>query len=111
MLILDKNHCVISVSLTDSMDFLINPENRRIGLDRIAGVTVSTVFLLSEDSEQMPFETMIFDGSDNELTYRYATYQEAVLGHADAIELVKEEQAREWYDRMREPDCFDYSAE
>lgn len=67
--------------------------NRRVGRDEIGGVSVSTVFLGLDygypSRGPILFETMIFGGSHDQHQVRYATWNEAVAGHAAAVELVR----------------------
>lgn len=70
--------------------------NRRIGNDTILiddeEVRVSTVFLGIDHSlggsEPELFETMIFGGKHDQYQERYATREEAIIGHSDAVKLV-----------------------
>lgn len=68
--------------------------NRRVAYDEIEGYRISTVFLAIDHSfggEPRWFETMIFGLDDTADLYckRYATWQDAVAGHADAVQKVK----------------------
>lgn len=62
----------------------------------VGDVEVSTVLLMSPANifGQPPliFETMIFGGEHDEYTYRYYTKAEALLGHDQAVQLVKQAQ-------------------
>ena len=55
------------------------------------GVRISTVFLGLDHSlssgKPILFETMIFGGEHNEYQERYATWEEAEIGHRQAVEL------------------------
>lgn len=59
----------------------------------VGGVTVSTIFLGTDHGFGGPplwFETMIFGRPDeDEYQVRYETYDEALIGHGRAVELVK----------------------
>jgi hypothetical protein len=67
---------------------------RRVGEDTIKGVRVSTVFLgmihafCIEDKDQW-FETMVFGGEMSEHQERYATWAEALEGHARTVSKVQ----------------------
>lgn len=69
--------------------------DRSIAKDSIGDARVSTVFLVIDHSfdggDPVVFETMIFwDGNDlDNWCDRYTTYDDAVAGHAVAIDLVK----------------------
>lgn len=58
------------------------------------GVRVSTVFLGLDHSfgggPVLLWETMIFGGKHNDYQRRYATFDEAVLGHAEAVALARD---------------------
>lgn len=69
-----------------------------IGVPRAPGsVLVSTVFLVldhdfSGEGPPRVFETMIFrDGKADDFQRRYATWDEAMAGHLEAVEAVKAE--------------------
>jgi hypothetical protein len=68
-------------------------ENRRVALDEINGVTVSTVFLGLDhghgSGEPVLFETMVFGGALDEEQERYTTWDAAEEGHAAMVERVK----------------------
>lgn len=73
--------------------------DRSIGDDRIGNARVSTVFLginynMRMGGEPILFETMIFGGPLNDEQWRYATYDEAERGHAEAVVSVKKAQAQ-----------------
>lgn len=59
------------------------------------GVVVSTVFLGIDHSwtgaNPILYETMIFGGEHDQDQWRYATLDEAVLGHQAAIALVRDD--------------------
>jgi hypothetical protein len=68
---------------------------RHVGNDFLPnGVHVSTVFLgidhnFRQEGAPLLFETMIFGGQHDEYQERYATKDEAIAGHAKALELAK----------------------
>lgn len=78
-------------------------EERHLFKTEIDGVLISTVFLGIDHAfgGQSPilYETMVFKGGslDDELTLRYATYDEAAIGHEQTVEAV-----RVWLARQRE---------
>ena len=73
--------------------------NRTIAVDRVGDARISTVFLgLDHAYDVGPpliFETMIFGESHalDQEQWRYATREEALEGHARAVEIVRLEQA------------------
>lgn len=68
---------------------------RRILLDEIGGVKISTVFLgLNHRWGEGPpilFESMIFGGKYDQDMERYETKEQALAGHARMLERVKNE--------------------
>jgi hypothetical protein len=71
-----------------------NLDARRVALDSREGVEVSTVFLgldynFAGIGPPILFETMIFGGEfDLQIMGRYATYDEALVGHVEACRRV-----------------------
>ncbi|MBN9293756.1 MAG: hypothetical protein J0G96_07245 [Flavobacteriia bacterium] len=70
-------------------------ENRIVKKTMIQGVEVSTVFLgidhslsFKEDEAPILFETMIFGGEHSGYQERYSTWDESVIGHQRACEMV-----------------------
>lgn len=69
--------------------------DRRVARDKVGDVTISTVFLgldhsFDESGPPILFETMVFGGPLDEEQVRYATWDEAVAGHAAMVQRVKE---------------------
>lgn len=69
--------------------------DRRVSLNYIGDVKISTVFLGMEhgyvEGKPIIFETMIFGGEYDEYQARYCTWNEALEGHERAVKLVKGE--------------------
>lgn len=71
-------------------------KDRRVQKTELNGYFISTVWLGNDhgyDPEKpLVFETMVFKGGSSQDIYceRYSTWDEAVLGHHDAIEWVKQ---------------------
>ena len=68
---------------------------KRVAIDYIDNIKISTVFLgwdhsFMEESTPILFETMIFGGEYDEFQRRYTTYNEALQGHTEAVEMVKQ---------------------
>ena len=67
--------------------------NNSIAKDEVKGISISTIFLGFDHSwgggEPILFETMIFGGENDMYQERYHTKQEALIGHKNAIKLVK----------------------
>jgi len=72
--------------------FQKNDKNRHVGYDKFGDVRVSTVFLgLNHNwgGDILLFETMIFGGEHDEDQWRYSTWEEAEIGHKEAVKLVQ----------------------
>jgi hypothetical protein len=73
----------------------MTPENKRVALDVIEGVKISTVFLGTDhgfgfgDGPPVLWETMVFGGEHDEAQERYTSEVEAIAGHARWVALVK----------------------
>jgi len=97
---LDENKKVVPVdSLMQLTDYFGEGRDdlRRVAKTEISkDVSVSTVFLainhgFGYEGKDLWFETMIFGGPHSEYCERYETWDEAVKGHAQAVELAKTE--------------------
>lgn len=70
-------------------------DKRKIAQDTIDGVLVSTVFLgldySFDDGPPVLYETMVFKKGGSDEMQRYHTKEEALEGHKEMVELVKEE--------------------
>jgi hypothetical protein len=68
---------------------------RHVGKDEVGEVRVSTVFLGLDHSfsggPPLLFETMVFGGEHDQAQWRYTTWQEAEIGHAQVLAKVKGE--------------------
>lgn len=91
---LDENKNVVPCDLDEYAAQFKDDAARRVDMTQVQGDTVSTVFLALDHGIGMRslwFETMVFDRDGNPLgllTKRYATWDEAVAGHAEVVELV-----------------------
>jgi hypothetical protein len=91
MYVLDSDRNVINTHDAElAAKFFNDHANRRVGLDHVGGLRVSTVFLGFDHAvpgkKPQFFETMIFgdytDSPDQDLfTRRYSTWDEAKQGH------------------------------
>lgn len=83
---------VKSIQETEGL-FGKNDHKRIVGSDTINGIHISTVFLVIDhsfrDGPPILFETMIFGGKYDQYQDRYCTWEEAEVGHAFAVEMVK----------------------
>jgi hypothetical protein len=94
---LDAEHRVVPCTLYEfNKQFQEPEEHRRVGRTALGPYVVSTVFLCIDHGYKKPqfFETRIYStktGKDIFSAYqaRYATWEEAVEGHAFAVALVK----------------------
>ena len=89
-------------------DHVLDPERKRVALDQVGEYRVSTVFLGLDHSffgEGPPvvFETMIFadkkDIASDVYCKRYCTWNEAVVGHKEAIEWAYKERREDREER------------
>jgi hypothetical protein len=91
--ILDEKHNLIECDLATWGMWFKNIEKRRVAYDVINDIIISTVFLgLDHNFGYGPsewYETMIF-GGESEYQERYTTWNEAVAGHAKAVNKVRE---------------------
>lgn len=87
--ILDANHQVVEVDLETWADWYENFDNRRVAYTETPRFEISTVFLANGRQRDQLFETMLHDKPKkigNPLTFwRYATWDEAVAGHAATV--------------------------
>lgn len=73
-------------------------DNRILAQDHIGSVRVSTVFLGLDHAfppnpkKPVLWETMIFGGEHDDWMRRYCTRAEAIIGHNEAVEMVKASQ-------------------
>lgn len=79
--------------VTDFMEWarLFNQSDWQVALDHVNGIKISTVFLgIDHGYGGKPhwFETMIFGGGHDGYLERYATWDEAEVGHQKALEMV-----------------------
>lgn len=93
--LLDANKIPYEVSLEESYKMYKDMDMKIVKQETVGDSKVSTVFLGLDhawDGEDGPilFETMIFDGYYDEFQRRYKTYDEALQGHNDAVEMVNE---------------------
>jgi hypothetical protein len=89
-------HKPIPVSADEIGEVLKDREGRQVARDQVGGLLVSTIFLGVDHGihRQTPalFETMVFGLKDDRgYTRRYATWDEAVKGHAEVLAEVRKE--------------------
>src|SRR5215475_9122370 len=88
------------VPCTDAVDWAewmeTHRQERRVALDRVGDLNVSTVFLGNDAALFSPvpilFETMVFapGGAAGDFQRRYATWDEAAAGHAEVVRGLRE---------------------
>ena len=91
-----KNNPIVCI---DHMDYAKwYKKNKKQGIvkqDTIDEVLVSTVFLGLDHSfsgeKPLLWETMIFGGNHDQYQDRYSSYEDALKGHQEALDLLKSE--------------------
>lgn len=88
-------------------DSYINDDCKRVGLDNIGDVRISTVFLFFDHSlnfgdpglsrDPILFESMIFGGEHTDYQRRYHTYDEALQGHNNLVKSIQEDKDPDFY--------------
>jgi hypothetical protein len=87
---LDDVHNVLPATFDEYCEVMHprNADKRRVAVEEVNGLLVSTVFLAMDHSfghgSQLWFETMVF-GGDDEHQRRYETWDDAVKGHAEVV--------------------------
>lgn len=96
--ILDEDNQPIKVENASDWANGFEEERKRVALDEINGVSISTVFLGLDHShgaeKPILWETMCFSHNLDYDQYqeRYSSYEEAVEGHKKCVEAVKANQ-------------------
>lgn len=91
--LLDENKVPYEVPLEESYKVYENPDMKIVQQEKVGDSFVSTVFLgldhsWGDQDGPILFETMIFGGEYNDFQRRYKTYDEAVQGHNEALQMV-----------------------
>lgn len=80
--ILDENKRVTGeADLMKWSDWIMHDENRIIKQTKIGGTLISTCFLGLSIGDDRLFETMVFNGPEEDLQFRDETYAEALSRH------------------------------
>lgn len=92
--ILDENNNPVHIEDTLEWGKSFENKNRIVKQEHVGDVYISTVFLgldhrFDEDGPPILFETMIFGGKHDQYQERYCTWDEADIGHRDAVRMVK----------------------
>jgi hypothetical protein len=91
-LMLDDNHQItFTEDLIEWARWTSDIQNRRVALDTVGDVEVSTVFMMvaALPNYGPPFETLVTDGGNGCLTRRYATWDEAAAAHQRIVESLR----------------------
>lgn len=94
------DHTVYPLSMNQMMEWLRDhgveewQERKRVTLDTVDGVDISTVFLYHNHSflptePPILYETMVFGGPLDQAQQRYSTWDEAIEGHEAMLAQVK----------------------
>ena len=91
--VLDDNNVPILEDADKFVKWIIEPKNRRIAETKVGAKIVSTVFLgIDHGFDGGPpvlFETIVFGGEGSSYMQRYCTYEGALEGHDETVNLVK----------------------
>jgi hypothetical protein len=96
--VLDKdNKPVLAKTRREYIDLIDNADKRQVAVTKIEShdVTVSTVFLVINHNfvkggKPILWETMVFGGKLEGYMDRYMSYEDAVKGHEEVVQKVKE---------------------
>lgn len=88
-------HTPVPCEMMEGVIALENSESRQVHFTKLADYEVSTVFLGFDHAHfggpPLLFETMIFGGNHDDFQRRYSTWDEAAVGHANAVRLASGE--------------------
>lgn len=94
--VIDADHTPREVEWAEYTDWLAKgfEETKRVARTEVGVAAVSTVFLALDhshgDGPPLLFETMVFGGEHSGACFRYATWDEAVAGHARVVAALTE---------------------
>lgn len=91
--LLDENKVPYEVSIEEAYKVYEDLDMKIVKRDETSGGLISTVFLgldhaFGDQEGPILFETMIFDGEFDGFQRRYKTYDEALQGHNEALNMV-----------------------
>ena len=90
---LDESGNPVRCTSLDQIPHLLDYASRRVGIDVVDGVEISTVFLCMDhrigEGPPLLYETMIFGGPLDQEQERYSTRAEAEAGHKRWVEAVR----------------------
>jgi hypothetical protein len=93
--VLTKDKKVKGCGLKEWAAFYEQTDSRKIARTVVGKVVISTVFLGIDHGfdggKPVLFETMVFGIDDDELQYRYCTWDKAVKGHNIVVDEVRKE--------------------
>lgn len=92
--ILDENNKPVKSNIEEFLKWRKeNPKKRVVKQEKINNTEVSTIFLGLDHSfmSKIPvlWETMIFGGEHDNYQERYESYEDALIGHQKALDLIK----------------------
>lgn len=92
--ILDKDKNIVPCTIDEWSKLYEDPVFKRVAFDEVGGMDISTVFLGIDHNHfggrPILFETMVFNGKGDDIFQdRYHTWDEAVKGHENTKEWVK----------------------
>lgn len=90
--LMDADHNISEAKNIEDWAFHWDDSHRQIACSGNQNIYISTVFLgmdhnFDGDGPPILFETMIFGGENDGYQVRYATYDEAMVGHKVAVAL------------------------
>lgn len=92
--ILDENNKPLESTIIKYVEWEeANPEKRAVKQEDFGNIRISTVFLgldhsWRDDRGPLLWETMIFGGEHDQYQQRHYSYEEALEGHQNALDLV-----------------------
>jgi hypothetical protein len=91
--ILDEENRPVKSSIIEAGEWLDkNLKRKAVKQEHVGDVYVSTVFLGLDHSfnsdKPVLWETMIFGGDHDQFQGRYSSYEDAVIGHQKALNLI-----------------------
>ena len=85
--IMDDSHNVIETDYDTWRRWNSNPDNRKVAFTKITDrIGVNTVFLMGGSDPSTMFQAMIVGGTLGNSSWRYSTWDDAVAGHAVAVQ-------------------------
>lgn len=92
--VLNERHELVEAADVGEWGRFFQSGDRRVGKDEIGDAEVSTVFLGIDHGwgdKHLWFETMIFGGEHDQASWRYETWDEAIVGHRRVVTALRED--------------------